>query len=100
MDAPLPHLDGAVLEARLLVEDGQVLEGREVLRVQLDGLLELGDAVEDEALLAEQESQVKVEPVGQRVDVRACLEQLDRAVDLPRLVSGDAVVQRLLGLRR
>ena len=98
MNAPLPHLDRAVLEARLLVEDGEVLEGGEVLRVQLDRLLELRDAVEDEALLAVQECQVEVQAVCQRVDVRSRLQELDGAVDVACLVGRDPIGQRLLGL--
>ena len=51
VDAPLPHLDRFVPEAGLLVEHGEVLQRGEVLRVELDGALELLDAVVDLALL-------------------------------------------------
>lgn len=46
--AALPHLDRAVLETRLLVEHREVLQGGEMLRIELDRFLKLVDTIVDE----------------------------------------------------
>src|SRR5579872_53553 len=80
--APLPHRHCLALEARLLVENGKVFQRREVPGVQVDGSLELLDAFEYLPLFAVEQGQVKMEPVGERVDPDAALQVLDRQVDL------------------
>src|ERR1700678_929584 len=50
--APLPHLDRLVLEAGLLVKNGEVLQRRVVLGVEVDGAFQLLDAFVHVSLLA------------------------------------------------
>ena len=68
--APLPHLDGLVPEAGFFVEDREVLQRGKMLRIEVDGTLELRDSVVDLALLPVNQRQVIAETVREGIDNR------------------------------
>ena len=83
--APLPHLDGLVFEPGLFVENGEVLQRGEVARIQVDRAFELGDSIVELPALSVDEREVVTQPVGERVDRDALLEQPDRESTSPFL---------------
>ena len=97
---PLPHFDGFVTKTGLLVQDGQVLDGRKVARVNLYRRFQLAHRVVHAAFLAVQQTQVEMQAIGQRIDADAALEVLDRLVQTTGLVGLDPGVQGRLGLAR
>ena len=98
--AALPRFDGFVAEARFFVEDGEVLQRGEALRVQLDRFLELLDALVDAAFLSVEKAEVEAQAEGERVDRDAALEVRDGVVDAAGLYASMPFVSAASRLRR
>src|SRR5262249_23771351 len=76
-EGALPDLDRFVAKTGLLVQDREVLEGRKMTAVDVEGRLELLNGVVDPALLSVEQAEVIVEPISERVDPRPLAQVLD-----------------------